>query len=65
MRPTHATSLNVVQPLLTHSLPVKLKLGGYVVIRDFVRLLDVKLLAPVSTVVGMISGSCQRPRAGL
>ena len=62
---TPATNLNVVQHLLTHALPVKLKLRGYVVIRDFVGLLDVKLLAPVSTVIGMISSSCQRPRAGL
>ena len=62
---TPATSLNAVQHLLTHSLPVKLKLRGYVFIRDFVGLLDVKLLAPVSTVIGMISSSCQRPCAGL
>ena len=63
--PTQTTSLNMVQQLLTHSLPVKLKLRGYVVIRDFVDLLDIKFLAPVSTVIGMISSSCQRPRAGL
>ena len=63
--PTHATSLDVVQHLLTHSLPVKLKLRGYIIIREFVGLLDVKLLAPVSTIIGMSSSSCQRPRAGL